>query len=171
MGQEMLATPLQILAAHAALANGGRWVTPHLYLGSVGRSSNAPNVVSTDLIREPSTRWVVEEALVDVVQRGTGTQAKLAHYSLFGKTGTSQKMDPDGRYSHTRHVSSFVCGAPVQNPRLVVIVTVDEPTQGGSDYGGMVAAPTAADIVSDLLQYMQVPSDRPTQTAAAIPQK
>ena len=103
--------------------------------------------------------------MVDVVQRGTGTKAKLADYSLFGKTGTSQKMDPDGRYSHTRHISSFVCGAPVVNPRLVVIVTVDEPTRGGSDYGGMVAAPVAAEIVSDLLQYMQVPSDRPTQTA------
>jgi len=169
MGQEMLATPLQILSAHAALANGGRWITPHLYLGSVGRSSIAPNVVSTDLVRSPSTRWVVEEALVDVVQRGTGTKAKLADYTLFGKTGTSQKMDPDGRYSHTRHISSFVCGAPVQNPRLVVIVTVDEPTKGGSDYGGMVAAPAAADIVSDLLQYMQVPTDRPIQTGEARP--
>ena len=167
MGQEMLATPLQILSAHAALANGGRWITPHLYLGSVGRSSIAPNVVTTDLVRPESTRWVVEEAMVDVIERGTGTKAKLADYSLFGKTGTAQKMDPDGRYSHTRHISSFVCGAPVQNPRVVVIVTVDEPTKGGSDYGGMVAAPVAADIVSDLLKYMRVPSDQPTKTADA----
>lgn len=165
MGQEVLATPLQLLAAHAALANGGRWVTPHLYLGSVGRQSIAANVVTTDVLRSESTRWVVEEAMVEVVQRGTGTKAKLDDYSLFGKTGTAQKMDPDGRYSHTRHISSFVCGAPVLNPRLVVIVTVDEPTQGGSDYGGMVAAPAAADIVQDLLKYMQVPSDRPVQTA------
>lgn len=171
MGQEMLATPLQILAAHAALANGGRWVTPHLYLGSVGHNSIAPNVMSTDVVGAESTRWVVEEAMVDVVQRGTGTKAKLADYSLFGKTGTSQKMDPDGRYSHTRHISSFVCGAPVKDPRVLVIVTVDEPTQGGSDYGGMVAAPTAAGIVNDLLKYMQVPSDRPTETAEAAPHK
>ncbi len=167
MGQEMVATPLQILAAHAALANGGRWVTPHLYLGSVGRHTIAPQVVTTDILKPESTRWVVEEAMVDVIQRGTGTKAKLDDYSLFGKTGTSQKMDPNGQYSHTRHISSFVCGAPVHNPRLVVIVTVDEPTQGGSDYGGMVAAPAAAEIVSDLLQYMQVPSDRPVQTATA----
>ena len=166
MGQEILATPLQILAAHATLANGGRWVTPHLYLGSVGRRSIAPNVVTTDVLRPESTRWVVEEAMVEVIQRGTGTKAKLDEYTLFGKTGTSQKMDPNGRYSHTRHISSFVCGAPVHNPRLVVMVTVDEPTQGGSDYGGMVAAPAAADIVSDLLQSMQVPSDRPMQTAS-----
>ena len=166
MGQEMLATPLQILAAHAALANGGRWVSPHLYLGSVGRHSIASHVVTTDLLKSASTRWVVEEAMVEVVQRGTGTKAKLEGYTLFGKTGTSQKMDPDGRYSHTRHISSFVCGAPVHNPRVVVIVTVDEPTQGGSDYGGMVAAPAAADIVEDLLKYMQVlPSGRPVQTA------
>lgn len=171
MGQEMLATPLQILSAHAALANGGRWITPHLYLGSVGHSSIAPNVMSTDVVGPESTRWVVEEAMVDVVQRGTGTKAKLADYSLFGKTGTSQKMDPDGRYSHTRHISSFVCGAPVKDPRVLVIVTVDEPTQGGSDYGGMVAAPAAGDIVNDLLKYMQVPSDRPTQSAEAVLQK
>ena len=171
MGQELLATPLQLLAAHAALANGGRWVTPHLYLGSGERASIAPNVMSTDLVRPESTRWLVEEALVEVIQRGTGTKAKLADYSLFGKTGTAQKMDPDGRYSHTRHISSFVCGAPVQNPRVVVIVTVDEPTQGGSDYGGMVAAPVAADIVSDLLHYMQVPSDRPVRTVDAKAKK
>lgn len=169
MGQEMLATPLQILAAHAALANGGRWVTPHLYRGSVGRHSIASNVLTTDLVRPESTRWVVEEAMVDVIQRGTGTKAKLDNYSLFGKTGTSQKMDPDGRYSHTRHISSFVCGAPVHSPRVVVIVIVDEPTQGGSDYGGMVAAPAAADIVDELLKYMQVPSDRPTKTSEAKP--
>lgn len=167
MGQEMMATPLQLLAAHATLANGGTWITPHLYLGSVGRTSIAPNVVTTDLIQASTARWVVEEALVDVIQRGTGTQAQLDDYSLFGKTGTSQKMDPDGRYSHTRHISSFVCGAPVHNPRLVVIVTVDEPTQGGSDYGGMVAAPAAADIVADILKYMQVPSDRVLKTAEA----
>ncbi len=170
MGQEMLATPLQILAAHAALANGGRWITPHLYLGSVGRQSIAPHVVTTDLVGPVATRWVVQEALVEVVQRGTGTKAKLDSYTLFGKTGTAQKMNPDGRYSHTRHISSFVCGAPVHAPRVVVIVTVDEPTTGGSDYGGMVAAPAAADIVEGLLRSMRVPSDLPVKTATAQPQ-
>jgi cell division protein FtsI (penicillin-binding protein 3) len=80
-------------------------------------------------------------------------------------------MDPDGGYSHTRHISSFVFGAPVKDPRVLVMVTVDEPTQGGSDYGGMVAAPTAAGIVNDILKYMQIPSDRPAQTADVAPQK
>lgn len=162
MGQEMQATPLQILAAHSALANRGRWITPHLLRSDKDQRAVSPNVVSTDILSSTSTRWVVEEALTDVVRRGTGTKAQLDQYQLFGKTGTAQKMDPDGRYSHTRHISSFVCGAPIENPRLVVIVTVDEPTRGGSDYGGIVAAPVAAGIVSDLLKYMQVPCASPS---------
>lgn len=157
MGQELTATPLQLLAAHGALANGGHWVTPHLTLSRPGTGSSS-NVLSTEVFGHESARWVVQEAMTDVVLRGTGTKARIDEYPLFGKTGTSQKIEPNGKYSHTRHVSSFVCGAPVIAPRVVVIVTVDEPTSAGSDYGGIVAAPVAAEIVREVLPYMQVPT-------------
>ncbi len=156
MGQELTATPLQLLVAHASLANGGRWITPHLALGPQG--SSGANVLTTEIISPEPARWVVQEAMSAVVERGTGTKARLAEYPLFGKTGTSQKIEPNGKYSHTRHVSSFVCGAPIDHPRIVVIVTVDEPTDAGSDFGGIVAAPVAAAIVREVLPYMQVPT-------------
>lgn len=152
MGQEMMATPLQVLAAHAALANRGVARSPHLVIEAPRSEGVLANRYTTQLINADSARWVVEQALVEVVERGTGTKARIEGATLFGKTGTSQKMSPDGSYSHTRHVSSFVGGAPASAPRIVAIVTVDEPTRGGSDYGGIVAAPVAAAIVADILK-------------------
>lgn len=157
MGQEMTATPLQVLAAHAALANRGVAMSPHL-VRETGRSGSAvANLYSSHLVSSASARWVVEQALVEVVQRGTGTKAQIEDVTLFGKTGTSQKMSADGKYSHSRHISSFVCGAPAEAPQVVAIVTVDEPTRGGSDYGGIVAAPVAAAIVADILKSTNSP--------------
>lgn len=155
MGQEMMATPLQVLAAHAALANRGVARSPHLVMETGVSGGAAANLYSAQLVSPQSARWVVEQALVEVVQRGTGTKAQIENATLFGKTGTSQKMSADGSYSHTRHISSFVCGAPAEAPRVVAIVTVDEPTQGGSDYGGIVAAPVAAAIVADALNLTE----------------
>lgn len=157
MGQEMMATPLQVLAAHAALANRGVARSPHLVLESAISPGASANLYSSQVVGASSARWVVEQALVEVVQRGTGTKAQIENATLFGKTGTSQKMAPDGTYSHTRHISSFVCGAPAEAPRVVAIVTVDEPTRGGSDYGGIVAAPVAAAIVADTLKLLDRP--------------
>jgi cell division protein FtsI/penicillin-binding protein 2 len=132
-------------------------MSPHL-VRETGRSgSAAANLYSAQLVSSASARWVVEQALVEVVQRGTGTKAQIEDVTLFGKTGTSQKMSADGKYSHSRHISSFVCGAPAEAPRVVAIVTVDEPTRGGSDYGGIVAAPVAAAIVADVLKSMNSP--------------
>jgi cell division protein FtsI (penicillin-binding protein 3) len=157
MGQEMMATPLQVLAAHAALANRGVARSPHLVMESALSPGASANLYSSQVVGASSARWVVEQALVEVVQRGTGTKAQIENATLFGKTGTSQKMAPDGTYSHTRHISSFVCGAPAEAPRVVAIVTVDEPTRGGSDYGGIVAAPVAAAIVADTLKLLDRP--------------
>jgi cell division protein FtsI/penicillin-binding protein 2 len=96
----------------------------------------------------------------DVVLRGTGTRANLPGYSVFGKTGTAQKLDSEtGAYSPDKYVSSFLCGAPAENPRVVVLVVVDEPSTGGSHYGGTVAAPAAAEILRQTLAYLRVPSD------------
>ncbi|MCA9000247.1 MAG: penicillin-binding protein 2, partial [Planctomycetaceae bacterium] len=146
MGHELAVTPLQMIAAHAVLANGGRKISPHLLMMTDSREPEARQVVVSRVVREEVADWVVREPMAAVVQRGTGKQARLEGITVFGKTGTAQKTDPEnGGYVSDRHISSFVCGAPAENPRLLVLVMVDEPQ--GQQYGGSVAAPTAARIL------------------------
>ena len=86
--------------------------------------------------------------MVQVVERGTGKTAKIPGLSVFGKTGTAQKLDPEtGTYSDKAWVLSFICGAPAEDPAVIVLLMVDEPTVPGVHYGGTVAAPTAAKIL------------------------
>jgi cell division protein FtsI/penicillin-binding protein 2 len=157
MGQEIAATPLQVAAAHAALANRGRYCSPHLLL-QVDDGSK-PLVVTRDVLSPDTARWLIEGPMVEVITRGTGQRAKLKGYSVFGKTGTAQKLDPRGGYSHSSHIGSFVCGAPADDPRALVLVSVDEPTRGPSNYGGIVAAPAAADILRTTLEHLGIEPD------------
>ncbi|REJ84432.1 MAG: penicillin-binding protein 2 [Planctomycetota bacterium] len=156
MGQELSATPLQVVTAHAVLANGGRMITPHLFASGRHPAPSPRNVVTSRVIGEEAANWVVRVPLVQVVERGTGRKAALEDFQVFGKSGTAQKFDAaTGQYSHTRHVCSFVCGAPADDPRLLVLVTVDEPTVGGPHFGGTVAAPAAAQILRRALLYRE----------------
>ncbi len=92
--------------------------------------------------------WLVREPMKQVVERGTGKSARIPGMSMFGKTGTAQKLDLlTGTYSDTAWVVSFVCGAPAENPEVLVLVMVDEPTAPGIHYGGTVSAPTASRIL------------------------
>lgn len=161
MGQELSATPLQVIAAHAVLANGGRRITPHLLLDTSDDAGHASAVVSSRVVSEETARWLVEGPLVEVVSRGTGQRARIDGVPVFGKSGTAQKFEPAaGRYSSSRHVSSFVCGAPADGPRVLVLVSVNEPTGGGSDFGGVVAAPAAADMLRAALRCESALSNR-----------
>jgi cell division protein FtsI/penicillin-binding protein 2 len=114
--------------------------------------------------------WIVQHALTEVVQRGTGKKAQLSGYRVFGKTGTAQKLDPKtGGYSRELHVNSFVCGAPAENPEVLVMVTVDEPTLGTDQQhmGGTVAAPYAAKILKKALVQLRIPP-RDTSLRSAL---
>jgi len=168
MGQEIAATPLQIIAAHATLANGGRRVTPHLLLESDNRA--ASHVVTSQVVAPATANWIVESPLVGVIERGTGRRAQIEGVSVFGKSGTAQKFDPEtGRYSHTRHVSSFLCGAPAERPQALVLVTIDEPSGPVAEhYGGAAAAPAAADILQMTLRYQHTDA-RMTESATGNP--
>jgi cell division protein FtsI (penicillin-binding protein 3) len=167
MGQELAVTPLQMICAHSALANNGTLISPKLVLrtlaataGNQTELSLAIPVVSraTDYT---SARWLVQGPMVEVVRRGTGTRANLRGYSVFGKTGTAQKLDRQtGGYSADKYVGSFLCGAPASAPRVLVLVVVDEPSTG-SHYGGTVAAPAAAEILRQTLAHLRVPPDEP----------
>jgi cell division protein FtsI (penicillin-binding protein 3) len=180
MGQELGVTPLQMICAHSALANGGTWISPKLVLsaskGSLGdgvppagaRNMQLLAAVVSKAADRSAAKWLVEGPMTEVVRRGTGTRAQLAGYTVFGKTGTAQKLDPEtGSYSQTKYVGSFLCGAPAANPRVLVLVVVDEPTTNGNHYGGTVAAPAAAAILRQTLSHLHVPPDEPANASAA----
>ena len=95
----------------------------------------------------------------EVVTRGTGKRAQIPGYDVFGKTGTAQCLSPNGGYVHGKYISSFVCGAPVNDPRLLVLVVVNQSTLGGEAFGGKVAAPAAAQILKQSLVYLRIRPD------------
>ena len=166
MGQELAVTPLQLITAHAALANGGRLVRPHLLRDAGAQSGiaspsplytvntvEATAQVETSILDGHVCDWLVQHPMQQVVDRGTGKSARIKGLNIFGKTGTAQKMDPQtGTYSDKAWVLSFVCGAPAEQPRVLVLVMVDEPRTAGTHYGGTVAAPTAARILEFAVQ-------------------
>lgn len=158
MGQELAVTPLQLITAHAAIANGGKLIRPRLVRSDRSGSINlvAPTVdVETPLLSSDHCNWLVQHPMKGVVERGTGKSAKTPGISMFGKTGTAQKLDPDtGTYSDHAWVLSFLCGAPAENPEVLVLVMVDEPSEKGVQYGGTVAAPAAAKILQSTLERM-----------------
>ena len=174
MGQELAVTPLQLIAAHAALANGGRLVRPHLLMDTSDdqvapspiseiETVEATQTIESSILQTDIAQWLVSGPMKNVVERGTGKSARIDGLSIFGKTGTAQKLDPEtGAYSNSKHICSFICGAPAENPQVLVLVMVDEPSGPGSHYGGTVAAPTAAEILKFSLERMPYLSHRMT---------
>ncbi len=157
MGQEIAVTPLQMLTAYAALSNGGRLATPRLVLNRTELGESVSSTIVSRVLDPELADWIRCEALTAVIRRGTGKKADLPGFQVFGKTGTAQKPDPvTGQYSNALHVSSFICGAPASAPRVLVLVSVDEPSGSGEHFGGSVAAPTAGRILREALLHLGV---------------
>jgi cell division protein FtsI/penicillin-binding protein 2 len=147
IGHGIAVTPVQMAAAYAAVANGGVWMQPHLVMNARTKK------------RRVISRAVSEQLMAmmrDVVLEGTGTEAAVEGYQVAGKTGTAAKPDPQGGYSTSKYVASFVGAVPASDPRLVVLVTVDEPS---TIWGGTVAAPAFQQIARFALQYLEIPPD------------
>jgi len=156
IGHGIAVTPIQMARAYAAIANGGILVRPRL----VDRVDGKP--VEARRGRRIVSRTVADQMLSmlrGVVLEGTGTEAAIPGYTVAGKTGTAAKIDPDGTYSTSRYVASFVGLVPATKPRLVIMVMVDEPR--GDIYGGVVAAPAFREIARFNLQHLEVPPDAP----------
>ncbi len=166
MGHEIAITPMQLITAHAALANGGRMVYPRLTksetlslptpVDTVSRDA-APAPVVSQTINAKTANWLVAGPMQDVVERGTAKAVRIDGVEVFGKTGTAQKLTANGPQGH---VCSFVGGAPASNPRVLVLVVVDSPTAAGSHYGGTVAAPAAKAILEAALRRDEAMSRR-----------
>ncbi len=160
IGQGLTVTPLQLVSGYAALANGGRRVTPHV----VEREKPAapgPRVISEE------TSDIVGTMLQGVVSDGSGHLAQIPGYTVAGKTGTSQKVDPDSGAYTTEYVSSFVGFAPATDPEFVMLVAVDEPQT--TYWGELAAAPYFQDVMSFALGYYNVPPDDPDSAPKEAP--
>jgi cell division protein FtsI (penicillin-binding protein 3)/stage V sporulation protein D (sporulation-specific penicillin-binding protein) len=154
IGQGVSVTSVQLAAAYAAIANGGEWVQPHLVdhvLGEPPPHLRRRRVLAPGIDRE--LRTMLKGVVSD---QGTAELAAIPGYTVAGKTGTAQKPGPSG-YIPGAYVATFVGMVPASNPRLVVLVSVDEPH--GQIYGGLVAAPAFEQIASFDLQYLEVPPD------------
>lgn len=153
MGQEISTTALQMARAFTTFANEGVMVAPSILAGE-----HAEPVLTRVITGNAAD--LTKRALRQTVVEGTGRRANSKLYQLWGKTGTAQVASPDRRgYLDGAYTGSFICGAPLDNPRLVVIVTVHQPNPAKGYYGGVVAAPVAKKIVEQSLQYLRVAPD------------
>lgn len=159
IGQGVGVTPVQLISAYSAIANGGTLnqarIVKAIFRGDDRQTLPPP---WSRRIVTPHTAAIMRQMLGDVVAFGTGTNAQLDGYIAGGKTGTAQKV-VNGRYSHTDFVASFVGVAPLAHPLLTILVSVDTPV--GGHYGAEVAAPAEREIMQEALNYLNVPCDAP----------
>ncbi len=152
-GQSFQITPIQMLRAVSAIVNGGRLVTPHfgLYTGSSDGSVVNEFAYSTqDEAISSQTSETMKKILEGVVSEGGGTKAYIDGYSIGGKTATSQKL-PRGS---GKYISSFIGFAPADNPQVIAMCLIDEPT--GVYYGGTIAAPVVKTLYENILPYIGI---------------
>lgn len=163
-GQGISVTPIQLLSALCTIANGGTLMRPQLVSKIVDPDGFVVKEFQKDPIRQVISKETSKELsliLESVVVNGSGFRAKVPGYRVAGKTGTAEKPEA-GRYSDKR-IASFLGFAPVEDPKIAIIVIWDEPDVGIS-YGGVVAAPTFQAILKDVLRYMEIPPSMPPQT-------
>jgi cell division protein FtsI (penicillin-binding protein 3) len=165
MGQEIGVTPIQLITAVSAIANGGLLMRPHVVQQIKRGEQTLPTPIALSgaeprRVIRPETAATLRRLMEGVVLYGTGPKAKLDGWTAAGKTGTAQKIDPaTGRYSPTQLIASFTGFAPINNPAVTILVSLDSPV--GLHEGGQVAAPVFKRIAEQVLAYLDVPRDVP----------
>lgn len=155
-GQSFQITPIQLVTTVSSLINGGNRITPHF---GVSIKDNEGKTIKTFAYDKSTSVVSVETSekirylLEQVVSEGGGNKAKIAGYSIGGKTATSQTLPR----SANKYISSFLGFAPVDNPKVLVLVVINNPQ--GVYYGGTIAAPVAKEIFEDILPYLGIPFD------------
>lgn len=158
IGQSIAVTPIQLVAAVGAVANGGVLLRPHLVREIRDRDGRTVYRVDPQPVRRvisAATASRLGLLLEEVVKDGTGRNAFIPGYRVAGKTGTAQKPGPRG-YLPDKHVASFIGFAPVNDPRVLGLIIVDEP-KGYPYFGGTVAAPVFGRLIEAILRYLGVP--------------
>ncbi|MCD8371332.1 MAG: peptidoglycan glycosyltransferase [Clostridiales bacterium] len=152
-GQSFQITPIQLITTAASIVNGGKRVTPHF--GVTVASADGMNVRKLNYPQEASivseeTSALMRQILEQVVAEGSGKKAALEGYRIGGKTATSEKLPR----SMKKYISSFIGFAPVDDPQVIALITIDEPQ--GIYYGGTIAAPVIADVFRNILPYLGI---------------
>ncbi|MGA0020860.1 MAG: peptidoglycan D,D-transpeptidase FtsI family protein [Vulcanococcus sp.] len=159
-GQGFNLTPLKLLQLHAMLSNGGKLVSPHITRGLRSGDDLAPAPAATGLqLIRPEIAQTVLNWMETVVEKGSGKGTYIPGHRIGGKTGTAQKAE-NGVYIPGARITSFVAHLPINDPRYVVLVVVDEP-KGGNAYGSTVAVPVARQIIESLLVIEKIPPSKP----------
>ncbi len=162
-GQEITVTAIQLIRAFCIIANGGHPVNMHVVKavvdneGSIVKLTQAPPPLAY-CIDPKVAKWLVTEAMVGVVNEGTGKKAKLKKWQVFGKSGTANIAKEGERgYAEHRYIASFIAGAPAEDPQIMVLVSVRRPdmTLGKGYTGGAISAPVAGTIIEKTLTYFE----------------
>jgi stage V sporulation protein D (sporulation-specific penicillin-binding protein) len=155
-GQSFQITPLQLLRAVSAIINGGKLVTPHFAMYATNENGEVVKNYSyteKEKVIKKSTSKTMKELLEAVVAEGSGAKGRVVGYRVGGKTATSEKL-PRGT---GKYISSFLGFAPANNPQIIGLIMIDEPT--GIYYGGTIAAPVMSEIFENILPYMGMKAD------------
>jgi cell division protein FtsI (penicillin-binding protein 3) len=173
MGHEIGVTPMQLVAAYGAVVNGGMLYRPKIIQRLVNEKGEELYSLHPQTVRRvisESTSKQMREILSKVVKPGgTGTKAFCPEWAILGKTGTTKKIDPaTHQYSSTRYIGSFCGAAPADNPRVVCLVTVDEPDKQKAYYGGTVACPAVREVLKKCMTVLKVPARSAEEQQKAI---
>ncbi|AFV01616.1 Cell division protein FtsI [Peptidoglycan synthetase] [Dehalobacter sp. UNSWDHB] len=159
-GQANLVTPIQLLTAICAVANGGQLMQPYIVENIKNKDGEIVSKTQPKVVRQvisKTTSKTMSDILVSVVDSGTGSRAKISGIKVAGKTGTAQKIDPEtGKYSDTDYIVSFVGYAPANDPKIAVLVVIDTP-HAPVIQGGTLGGPRVKNIIEGTLQYYGVP--------------
>lgn len=173
IGQGIAVTPLQMVRAFGAIANDGSMMKPHIVKSYSNIKGDVTSTTDPEVVGQPipeETAKTIADILEKEVSEGGGTKAMVEGYHFGGKTGTAEKLDTkNGGYLAGHYIASFIGFGPVEDPKFVVLVAIDDPKKG-SIYGGQIAAPVFKNIVSQLVRYYQMsPSVKDGATVAAAP--
>lgn len=164
MGQEVGVTALQLASALSVIANGGQLMKPYIIEEIRDKQGRVIRRTSPTLIRKVislDTAARISKMLTGVVEEGTGKMARIPGITSAGKTGTAQKIDANGAYSHDKFVASFIGFAPVEDPVVTIVISVDEPHP--YYFGGVVAAPVFRNVAADVVRYLKTKQSLDTQ--------
>ena len=154
-GQRFEITPIQMATMLSTIANKGRYIKPHLVKQIIGKDETITiDKQEKEQVISEETAQNVLSMMESVVSEGTGKNAKVEGYRIGGKTGTSE----DG-VNTNKYVTSFIGVAPIENPQVVVLVTLYDPKGEGGHSGGAVAAPVAGKIFKEVLEYLEIPKN------------
>ncbi len=170
IGQAIAVTPLQMVQAYSALANGGQMMKPHIIAKIVNEDGSIDRETKPEAAGNPVSKDVADtlrDMMEKEVSEGGGQNARVPGYHMGGKTGTAQKIDTEhGGYLEGQYVASFCGFGPTEDPRVICLVVIDNPK--GMYYGGVIAAPVFSEIMGKVMRYLGIPAGKEETEAAEI---